>query len=96
MRAQVLPARQAPQMAKVISCGVLMLNVQRERFVCHTTGTSRWDVPKGVQVPGESALQAAVRETWEETQVRGRDSRRYESQWRYLVPGLRLRYGLRG
>ena len=56
-------------MAKAISCGVVMLNAHRELFVCHTTGTSRWDLPKGVQDPGESALEAAVRETWEETSL---------------------------
>jgi len=28
-------------MAKVVSCGVLMLNARRELFVCHATGTRR-------------------------------------------------------
>ena len=42
-------------------------NRRRELFVCHATGTSRWDLPKGVQDPGESALQATLREVWEET-----------------------------
>ena len=35
-------------MAKIVSCGVVILNARRELFVCHTTGTSRWDLPKGV------------------------------------------------
>ena len=56
-------------MAKIVSCGVVILNARRELFVCHTTGTSRWDLPKGVQDPGESALQTAVREAWEETSL---------------------------
>jgi 8-oxo-dGTP pyrophosphatase MutT (NUDIX family) len=56
-------------MAKVVSCGVLMLNARRERFVCHATGTRRWDLPKGVQDPGESALQTVLREVWEETSL---------------------------
>jgi len=56
-------------MAKLISCGVLILNAQRELFVCHTTGTARWDLPKGVQDPGESAHETAVREAWEETSL---------------------------
>ena len=30
-------------MAKVVSCGVVMLNARREVFVCHTTGTARWE-----------------------------------------------------
>ncbi|MGJ7506071.1 NUDIX hydrolase [Variovorax sp. GT1P44] len=56
-------------MAKVVSCGVVMLNARRELFVCHATGTARWDLPKGLQEPGESALQTAVREAWEETSL---------------------------
>ena len=56
-------------MAKFVSCGVVMLNRRRELFVCHATGTSRWDLPKGVQDPGESALQATLREVWEETSL---------------------------
>lgn len=44
-----------------------MLNRRRELFVCHATGTSRWDLPKGLREPDESAAGAAVRETWEET-----------------------------
>ena len=56
-------------MAKVVSCGIVMLNARRELFVCHATGTSRWDLPKGLQESGESALQTAVREAWEETSL---------------------------
>jgi len=56
-------------MTKVVSCGIVMLNARRELFVCHATGTPRWDLPKGVQDPGESALQTAVREAWEETSL---------------------------
>ena len=56
-------------MVKVVSCGVMILNARREVFVCHTTGTSRWDLPKGVQDPGESAIQTALREVWEETSL---------------------------
>lgn len=46
-----------------------MLNSERELFVCHATGTPRWDLPKGMQEAGESALQTAVREAWEETSL---------------------------
>jgi putative (di)nucleoside polyphosphate hydrolase len=56
-------------MDKIVSCGVVMLNARHELFVCHTTGTSRWDLPKGVQDQAESALQTAVREAWEETSL---------------------------
>ncbi len=51
----------------VTSCGVLLLNRRCELFVCHSTGTSRWDLPKGLREPDESSVDAAVRETWEET-----------------------------
>jgi putative (di)nucleoside polyphosphate hydrolase len=56
-------------MAKLVSCGVVVLNTRRELYVCHATGTARWDLPKGVQEPGESALQTATREAWEETSL---------------------------
>jgi putative (di)nucleoside polyphosphate hydrolase len=56
-------------MVNVVSCGVVILNVRRELFVCHATGTPRWDLPKGVQDPGESALLTALREVWEETSL---------------------------
>ena len=56
-------------MTKLVSCGVVMINARREVFVCHATGTPRWDLPKGVQDPGESALQTVLREVWEETSL---------------------------
>ena len=57
-------------MTTVISCGVIVLNIRQELFVCHATGTARWDLPKGVADPGESPVEAAVREAWEETGLR--------------------------
>lgn len=56
-------------MSKVVSCGVVVFNTRRELFVCHATGTSRWDLPKGLQDPDETRRQTAVRETWEETSL---------------------------
>jgi 8-oxo-dGTP pyrophosphatase MutT (NUDIX family) len=56
-------------MGKVVSCGVVMVNARREVFACHATGTPRWDLPKGMQDPGESAIQTALREVWEETSL---------------------------
>ena len=53
----------------VLSCGVLMLNPQRELLLCHATGSARWDIPKGVGEPGETGLQTAVREVIEETGI---------------------------
>src|ERR1700712_37181 len=46
-----------------------MLNAGRELFLCHATGTSLWDLPKGIQDSGESALETVVREVWEETSL---------------------------
>ena len=51
----------------VLSCGILVLNAEREILLCHATGTSRWDVPKGGAEVGERAIDAAIREAAEET-----------------------------
>ena len=50
-----------------LSCGVLILNAERELLLCHVTGQQHWDLPKGGIDRGESPLEAAVRETREET-----------------------------
>jgi 8-oxo-dGTP pyrophosphatase MutT (NUDIX family) len=52
------------------SCGVLLLNPQRELLLCHATGAAHWDIPKGVGEPGETPREAALRETFEETGLR--------------------------
>ena len=51
----------------VLSCGILVMNSQRELLVCHATGSSRWDIPKGIAEPGDSPAAAARRELFEET-----------------------------
>jgi 8-oxo-dGTP pyrophosphatase MutT (NUDIX family) len=51
---------------KRLSCGVVILNPDRELLLCHVTGQSHWDLPKGGIDPGETPLQAALRETHEE------------------------------
>ena len=56
--------------AKRLSCGVVILNPQRELLLCHVTGHNHWDLPKGGIDTGESPLQAALRETREETGLR--------------------------
>ena len=56
--------------APTVSCGVVLANRRGEIFVCHTTGMSRWDLPKGVADAGEDPRDAAVREAWEEAGLR--------------------------
>jgi 8-oxo-dGTP pyrophosphatase MutT (NUDIX family) len=52
-----------------VSCGTLVLNGQGQLLLCHVTHTARWDIPKGMLDPGESTLQAAMRELREEAGV---------------------------
>ena len=53
-----------------LSCGVVILNPERELLLCHVTGQNHWDLPKGGIDAGETPLQAALRETREETGLR--------------------------
>lgn len=55
---------------KRLSCGVLILSPARELLLCHVTGQHHWDLPKGGIHAGESPLEAALRETQEETGLR--------------------------
>jgi len=52
---------------KRLSCGVVILNDADELLLCHVTGHDHWDLPKGGIDAGETPLQAALRETREET-----------------------------
>ena len=52
---------------KRLSCGVIILNDQAELLLCHVTGQAHWDLPKGGIASGETPLQAALRETREES-----------------------------
>ena len=54
-------------MARKLSCAVLLLEEPGRLLLCHVTGTRWWDVPKGLQEPGETPRQAALRELAEET-----------------------------
>lgn len=62
-----LPYDMDPFVTRRLSCGILVLNGQRELLLCHVTGQDHWDLPKGGMHDGESPLQAALRETREET-----------------------------
>ena len=50
-----------------VSCGTLVIDSAGRILLCHVTGTRNWDIPKGLQDPGETTLQAARRELMEET-----------------------------
>ena len=56
--------------APAISCGVVLANLRGDIFVCHATGTPRWDLPKGLGDPGEDPRDATVGEAWEEAGLR--------------------------
>jgi putative (di)nucleoside polyphosphate hydrolase len=50
-----------------LSCGIVVLLASRELLLCHVTGQRQWDLPKGGIHAGETPLEAAQRETREET-----------------------------
>lgn len=49
-----------------VSCGTLVINPAGALLLCHVTHTAHWDIPKGMQDPGETTLEAAMRELREE------------------------------
>jgi 8-oxo-dGTP pyrophosphatase MutT (NUDIX family) len=49
-----------------VSCGTLVLNSTGQLLLCHVTNTAAWDIPKGMRDPGETSLEAAMRELREE------------------------------
>ncbi|MEO6660143.1 MAG: NUDIX hydrolase [Burkholderiaceae bacterium] len=55
---------------KQLSCGIVILNEARELLLCHVTGQSHWDLPKGGIDAHERPIDAALRETREETGLR--------------------------
>jgi len=52
-----------------VSCGTLVVDGEKRLLLCHVTGTAKWDIPKGMQDPGEGLLEAAMRELREETSL---------------------------
>jgi predicted NUDIX family NTP pyrophosphohydrolase len=52
---------------KQLSCGIVILNEARELLLCHVTGQGHWDLPKGCLEANERPIDAALRETREET-----------------------------
>lgn len=53
---------------KKLSCGILIFRDNRI-LMGHATGHDHWDIPKGCAEEGESPVEAAVRETSEETGI---------------------------
>jgi 8-oxo-dGTP pyrophosphatase MutT (NUDIX family) len=53
-------------LSKIISAGVLVTD-SNSLLICHVTNSRHWDIPKGKVDPGETFLDAAVRELQEET-----------------------------
>ena len=53
-------------MARALSCGVIVRRHSGELLLCHATGRDYWDLPKGVLDPGETPIEAAMRELREE------------------------------
>jgi 8-oxo-dGTP pyrophosphatase MutT (NUDIX family) len=51
---------------KIVSAGVIVTDGSHI-LLGHVTGNRHWDIPKGKVDPGESRLEAAVRELQEET-----------------------------
>jgi 8-oxo-dGTP pyrophosphatase MutT (NUDIX family) len=54
-------------MARNLSCAVLLMNEHAQLLLCHVTGKRWWDLPKGLQEPGETPRETALRELAEET-----------------------------
>lgn len=67
--------RHGSRRSAVTSCGVLLLCIEGEILLGHATGAKHFDIPKGLAEPGESALEAALREMHEEFGLRLRDPR---------------------
>ncbi|HEY0060825.1 MAG TPA: NUDIX hydrolase [Telluria sp.] len=65
-----MPASQStPSQPLPLSCGTLVLGPGGQLLLCHVTNTAHWDIPKGMQDPGETTLQAAMRELREEAGI---------------------------
>lgn len=60
-------------MRQVKSCGFLLLRQEPERSFLLMRHPTRWDLPKGHVEQGESELQCAYRELYEETGIKEDD-----------------------
>jgi 8-oxo-dGTP pyrophosphatase MutT (NUDIX family) len=58
-------------MGKTIAAGIFILNKEKEVLICHPTNHpwDVWSIPKGKVERGEDLIVAAIRETFEETNI---------------------------
>jgi len=56
-------------MAIVETAGIFFINKDSKLLIAHPTGHDFWSIPKGKLEKNEDSLSAALRETWEETNV---------------------------
>ena len=57
-------------MVEVRSCGVLVWRPEPTKSFLLMQHTTRWDIPKGHVDPGETEVECALRELWEETGIK--------------------------
>jgi 8-oxo-dGTP pyrophosphatase MutT (NUDIX family) len=55
--------------ARVVSCGIVLLDPDGRVLLAHATETSHWDIPKGHGEEGEAPHVTALREMVEETGI---------------------------
>lgn len=67
--------------SKKLSCGILIVDANKNILMLHATGQSFWDLPKGTQDEGESTIETAVREVEEETGIKVDPSKCIELGW---------------
>ena len=53
----------------VETAGIFFINNDNMLMIGHPTGHDKWSIPKGKLEKGETSYEAALRETWEETNV---------------------------
>jgi 8-oxo-dGTP pyrophosphatase MutT (NUDIX family) len=53
--------------ARIVSCGIVLLDPHGRVLLAHATETSHWDIPKGHGEEGEAPQVTALREMVEET-----------------------------
>lgn len=66
---------------KKLSCGILIVDANKNILMLHATGQTFWDLPKGTQDEGESTIETAAREVEEETGIKIDASQCIELGW---------------